>query len=104
MTLGVVGGADEVGDRLGVFGGVGGLAVAADARKVEGGLYPGVSKGQLLSEGEAYRVAGVTVCGGGAVGELEANQRARCLLLFAPLVCGIVRFVSRDKDRKSYSE
>lgn len=38
LTLGVVGGADEVGDCLGVFGGVGGLAVAADAGVVEGVL------------------------------------------------------------------
>lgn len=38
LALGVVGGADEVGDCLGVFGGVGGLAVAANAGVVEGVL------------------------------------------------------------------
>lgn len=37
-TLVVGGRADEVRDGLGVFGGVGGLAVAADAGEVEGGL------------------------------------------------------------------
>jgi hypothetical protein len=36
LALGVVGGADEVGDCLGVFGGIGGLAGAADAGVVEG--------------------------------------------------------------------
>jgi hypothetical protein len=38
LTLGIVGSADEVGDCLGVFGGVGGLAVAADAGVGEGVL------------------------------------------------------------------
>lgn len=38
LALGVVGGADEVWYRLGVFGGIGGFAVAADAGVVEGFL------------------------------------------------------------------
>lgn len=38
LALGVIGGADEVGDCLGVFSGVGRLTVAADAGEVEGVL------------------------------------------------------------------
>jgi hypothetical protein len=100
LTLGVVGGADEVGDCLGVFGGIWGLAIAADAGVVEGilkieGL---VEVNCCRARRIAYRVAGVAVCGGSAVGQLEANQRARRLLLTAPLVCDNIRcHVTKDK-------
>lgn len=101
LTLGVVGGADEVGDCLGVFGGIWGLAIAADAGVVEGVLrIEGLveMKKCCQSRRRAYRVAGVALCGGSAVGELEANQRARRFLLTAPLVCDNIRCrVTKDK-------
>ena len=88
-------GADEVGDGLAVFGGIGGLAVAADAVVGEGFLSIDVSirsDGHRLGvKGKAYGVAGVGGGVAGCSGHLEAEEGAGGGLLLAPV--GLMKLV-----------